>query len=51
MAEIITIAESGFDDGEQRLERAVAAVIEAGRKAALAPLGAGDVRQFLGPHR
>ena len=35
MAEIITIAESGFDEGEQRLERAVAAVIEAGRKASL----------------
>jgi methylthioribulose-1-phosphate dehydratase len=35
MAEIITIAESGFEDSEQRLERAVAAVIEAGRKAAV----------------
>ena len=35
MAEIITIAESGFVEVEQRLERAVAAVIDAGRKAAL----------------
>ena len=35
MAEIITIADSGLDEKERRLERAVAAVIEAGRKASL----------------
>jgi len=35
MAEIITIADSGPDEQERRLERAIAAVIEAGRKASL----------------
>ena len=35
MAEIITIAESGPVEEEQRLERAIAAVIDAGRKASL----------------
>lgn len=34
MAEIITIAEAGHDEEGRRLERAVQAVIEAGRKAA-----------------
>ena len=33
MVEIITFAESGVDAGAQRLERAIAAVIDAGRKA------------------
>ena len=35
MAEIITIADSDLDEQERRLERAIAAVIEAGRKASL----------------
>src|SRR5262245_26602729 len=35
MAEVITIAEAGHDEEGKRLERAVAAVIEAGHRAAL----------------